>query len=53
MATNLYPPGPGAATANDFGLISSGLVQYPSWAIHSNGYGWRESESDYGQTSSS
>jgi uncharacterized delta-60 repeat protein/uncharacterized repeat protein (TIGR01451 family) len=51
MATNLYPPGPGAATANDFGLISSGLVQYPELGGYIvNGYGWRESESDYGQT---
>jgi uncharacterized repeat protein (TIGR01451 family)/uncharacterized delta-60 repeat protein len=54
MATNLYPAGPGAAGPNDFGLVSSGLVQYPAWdlvwASVIDGYGWRECDGDYGTT---
>jgi uncharacterized repeat protein (TIGR01451 family)/uncharacterized delta-60 repeat protein len=48
LATNLYPPGPGAAGLNDFGLVGSGLLQYPDYGGDIlNGYGWRVSDGYY------
>ena len=49
VTTNTLPPGPGAATSADFGLINSGTATYPGlYIIYVNGYGWRLSDCDYG-----
>ena len=49
MGTNTLPPGPGAATAADFGLVANGVAAYPHLeVIYVNGYGWRDCDYEYG-----
>ena len=51
VATNLYPPGPGAASPQDFNLLGSGYLQFPDEVGYiNNGYGWRNSDGDYGES---
>ena len=49
MATNTLPPGPGAATSADFGLVNNGVAEYaPLELIEVMGYGWRNTDCEYG-----
>src|SRR5208283_2305237 len=49
IGTNTLPPGSGAATSADFGLIANGVAEYPHLEIvYVMGYGWRETDCEYG-----
>ena len=51
MGTNTLAPGPGAASAADFGLataVSTYGDVWDNWRIPPNGYGWRIADGYYG-----
>ena len=49
LATNTLPPGPGAATSADFGLVNNGVAEYGAVSLgFAMGYGWRDVDCEYG-----
>jgi uncharacterized delta-60 repeat protein/uncharacterized repeat protein (TIGR01451 family) len=49
LGSNTPPPGPGAASSADFGLVNYGVALYPrTGSEYINGYGWRNEDSEYG-----
>ncbi len=52
LGTNTFPPGPGSATAADFGLATAAAEYHDVWdfwLVQPYGsYGWRESDGYYG-----